>query len=65
MIFDDVNTQGTPSAYVPPKWTPFTNSFGRAVDYIMVENIRPSIPYQEASLAPSAKLDSLLTVNSF
>ena len=62
---NDINVQGTPSGYVPPKWTPFTNGFCRAVYYITMENARRSIPYQEAPLAPSAKLDSLLTINSF
>ena len=39
--FNDLDAQGTPSEYVPPKWTPFTNGFGCAVDYITVENARP------------------------
>ena len=39
--------------------------FDCAVDYITVENGRHSIPYEEAILAPSAKLDSLLTVKPF
>ena len=61
--FDDDNIQGTPSEYIPPKWTPFTNGFGHAVDYITLENTRHFILYQEAPLAPTAKLDSFPTID--
>ena len=56
---------GISSVYIPPKWTLFTNGFVWALDYIIVENAQHSIPYQEAPIAPSAKLDYLQTIKPF
>ena len=47
--------------YKPPKWFPFTNGYGKVLQYIIVENVRQTVPYQEAPLAPMARCDQLPT----